>query len=81
MNRHTVNNAIVSMAGVLGESNAQADQEIGQLQVALEQRKPVVEAARALVIPMAPGTQPAGGTEPVSSELLARLRIALRGCT
>lgn len=80
MNRRSSSNAVVALAGLLAETNAEADAEAAQLLAALEQRGPVVEAARALAVPIAPGHVPEGGTEPVSSALLARLREALRRC-
>ena len=84
MNRRDVSNVVVSMAGVLAQTNAEADAEIAQLTVAVRQRDPVVSAAKKLreeVHRFATSNKPAeGSTMPVSISLLEELFAALKGC-
>lgn len=90
MNRRAVNNTVVSLAGVLAASNAEADAEIEELQEANKQlravcaaRYRVVEAARAYANEVERVAEPDGneGTKgKVDIALFNALVAALKGC-
>lgn len=88
MNRRDVNNVVVSLAGALATTNAEADQEIAALQVevqqlraALEQHRAVVKEARAYITAIEQWrTVQDAGAGTVAPELFHALAVALKGC-
>jgi hypothetical protein len=84
MNRRIVNNALVGLAGVLAATNAEADQEVADLQVEVQQLRAALEQHRAVVkeareyVKVATTIGNAEGSP--LADLFTKLQDALKGC-